>query len=325
MAVQNSLAARQNQPQKTGITTFLNSMKVVANIDQALGKDNRQRFITGVISAVNNNESLKECTNQSILSGALLGESLKLSPSPQLGHYYLVPFNDKNRGKVAQFQLGYKGYIQLAIRSGQYKKLNVLAIKEGELEYFDPLNEDIKINLMIDKWDEREEAKTIGYYAMFELTNGFRKAIYWSKKQMMAHADKYSPAFSANETVVKTKSGNKKKVSFEDFEAGNYPEQDAWMYSSFWYKNFDGMAFKTMLRQLISKWGIMSIELQNAFENDMTFTDEAGNVNHVEYADDVIDVEVIDEEIVEQPEAHEQKTESSESEPTDAQMALFGK
>lgn len=318
MAVNNSLANRQqNQPQKTGITTFLNSMKVVANIDQALGKDNRQRFITGVISAVNNNAALSECTNQSILSGALLGESLKLSPSPQLGHYYLVPFNDKNKGKVAQFQLGYKGYIQLAIRSGQYKKLNVLAIKEGELEYFDPLNEEIKINLMVDKWDEREEARTIGYYAMFELTNGFKKAIYWSKKQMMAHADKYSPAFSVKETTVKTQYGNKKKVSFEDFEAGNYPDQDAWMYSSFWYKNFDGMAYKTMLRQLISKWGIMSIELQSAFENDMTFTDEAGNVNYTEY-DDVIDVEV-----VEQPEEPQpQKTESSDN---DVAAALFGR
>lgn len=322
MAVNNQLAKRQqNQPQKAGITTFLNSMKVVANIDQALGKDNRQRFITGVISAVNNNESLKECTNQSILSGALLGESLKLSPSPQLGHYYLVPFNDKNKGKVAQFQLGYKGYIQLAIRSGQYKKLNVLAIKEGELEYFDPLNEEIKINLMVDKWDEREEAKTIGYYAMFELTNGFRKAIYWSKKQMMAHADKYSPSFSANATTIQTKYGNKNKVSFEDFEAGNYPDQDAWMYSSFWYKNFDGMSYKTMLRQLISKWGIMSIELQSAFENDMTFTDEAGNVNYTEYDDDVIDMEV-----VEQPEEpQKEKTESSDNErPASASAALFG-
>lgn len=321
MAVNNSLAARQAQPPKTGITTFLNRMDVVANIDQALGKDNRQRFITGVISAVNNNSTLAECTNQSIMSGALLGESLKLSPSPQLGHYYLVPFNDKNKGKVAQFQLGYKGYIQLAIRSGQYKKLNVLAVKEGELEYFDPLNEEIKINLMVDKWDEREEAKTIGYYAMFELTNGFKKSIYWSKKQMMAHADKYSAAFSAKETFVKTKYGDKKKVSFEDFEAGNYPDQDAWMYSSFWYKNFDGMAYKTMIRQLISKWGIMSIEMQNAFENDMTFTDESGKVNYVEADDDVIDYEP-----VEQTEPQDEKTESSVNEAaTDAKSALFGK
>ncbi len=262
MAVKNSLVGnQQGRPQKAGITTFLNSMAVVANIDQALGKDNRQRFITGVISAVNNNAALAECTNQSILSGALLGESLKLSPSPQLGHYYLVPFNDKNKGKVAQFQLGYKGYIQLAIRSGQYKKLNVLAIKEGELEYFDPLNEEIKINLMIDKWDEREEAETIGYYAMFELVNGFKKAMYWSKKQMENHALKYSPGY-------KVKKGY-----------------------TFWEKNFDMMAYKTMLRQLISKWGIMSIDLQNAIENDMTFTDESGNTSYVELDEEVIDVQ----------------------------------
>ena len=203
-----------------------------------------------------------------------------------------MPFNDKNKGKVAQFQLGYKGYIQLAIRSGQYKKLNVLAIKEGELEYFDPLNEDIKINLMVDKWDEREEAETIGYYAMFELTNGFRKAIYWSKKQMESHAMKYSQGYRAKKGYT------------------------------FWEKNFDGMAYKTMLRQLISKWGIMSIELQSALENDMTFTDESGSVNYVE-----ADSEVIDYETVEQPEEVQvEKTEDSVNEPaTDAKSALFGK
>lgn len=316
MAVNNSLAKKPQQ--RLGLAAFLNSEKVLENIDQALGRDNKQRFITGVISAVNNNPALQECTNQSILSGALLGESLKLSPSPQLGHYYLVPFNDKDNGKVAQFQLGYKGYIQLAIRSGQYKKLNVLAIKEGELEYFDPLNEEIKINLMVDNWDQREDAPTIGYYAMFELVNGFRKAIYWSKKQMAAHADKYSPAFSMHETTVKTRYGNKTKVSFADFEAGNYPKEDAWMYSSFWYKNFDGMAYKTMLRQLISKWGIMSIDLQSAFEHDMTFTDETGNVQYVEPNDDVI--------VIEPEDVPEQKPESSEPQnESSAADALFGK
>ena len=292
MEVSNSLQPAQAGKQKTGITTFLNSVAVAANIDQALGRNNRQRFITGVISAVNNNSALQECTNKSVLSGALLGESLKLSPSPQLGHYYLVPFNDKNEGKVAQFQLGYKGYIQLAIRSGQYKKLNVMAIKEGELEYFDPLNEDIKINLMIDNWDAREATPTIGYYAFFELTNGFRKAIYWSKAQMRAHADKYSPAFSAAGTTIHTKYGDKKKVAYADFESGNYDCKDEWMYSSFWYKDFDSMAYKTMLRQLISKWGIMSIDMQNAFENDMTFTDDHGSKHYgEEETDKTIDVE----------------------------------
>lgn len=290
MAVNNSLAARKNQ--KVGLTAYLTQDAVKDQINKVVGGKDGQRFMAAIISAVNTNPALQECTNPSILSGALLGESLKLSPSPQLGHYYLVPFNDKNKGKVAQFQLGYKGYIQLAIRSGQYKKLNVLAIKEGELEYFDPLNEDIKINLMVDKWDEREEAETIGYYAMFTLTNGFRKAIYWSKKQMESHAMKYSQGYRAKKGYT------------------------------FWEKNFDGMAYKTMLRQLISKWGIMSIELQSALENDMTFTDESGSVNYVE-----ADSEVIDYETVEQPEEVQvEKTEDSVNEPaTDAKSALFGK
>lgn len=330
MAVNNSLVARQeNNPQKVGITSFLNSMKVIANIDQALGKDNRQRFITGVISAVNTNPALQECTNTSILSGALLGESLKLSPSPQLGHYYLVPYDDKKKGKVATFQLGYKGYIQLAIRSGQYKKINVLAIKKGELQFFDPLNEDIQVQLMIDDWDAREQAETIGYYAMFELTNGFRKALYWSKKQMMAHADKYSPAFSKESTVVKNKYGEKTKVSFADYEAGNYDPKDSWMYSSFWYKDFDGMAYKTMLRQLISKWGIMSIELQNAFESDMTFNED-GIKEYVENDDSVIEAEYQEQPQQEAPHQEEQLSgqmniDESINQPQDAQAALFGK
>ena len=189
------------------------------------------------------------------------------------------------------------------------------------MEYFDPLNEEIKINLMVDKWDEREEAPTIGYYAMFELTNGFKKAIYWSKKQMMAHADKYSPAFSKNATQIKTKYGTyKEKVSFEDYEAGKYDPKDSWMYSSFWYKNFDGMAYKTMLRQLISKWGIMSIDLQNAFENDMTFTDDQGKVNYPDQnAEPVMDVEVSEVVPDNQP-----APEPAQSQQTDVASALFG-
>ena len=266
MAVQNSLTNKT--PQRLGFTAYLTNEAVKNQINSVVGGKNGTRFISSIVSAVNNNPALQECTNTSILSGALLGESLNLSPSPQLGQYYLVPFNDKEKGKVAQFQLGYKGYIQLAIRSGQYKKLNVIAIKEGELIRYDPLNEEIEVKL-IENEEERENAATIGYYAMFEYTNGFRKTMYWSKKKMIAHADKYSAAFSANGTTVKTKYGEKKKVSYADYQAGNYDQKDSWMYSSFWYKDFDGMAYKTMLRQLISKWGIMSIDMMSALDSDM--------------------------------------------------------
>ena len=298
MAVNNSLVARQNQ--KLGLTAYLTQDAVKNQINSVIGGRDGQKFIASIVSAVNTNSTLSECTNQSILSAALLGESLKLSPSPQLGHYYMVPFNDREKGKVAQFQLGYKGYIQLAIRSGQYKKINVLAIKKGELQYFDPLNEDIQVQLMVDDWDAREQAETIGYYAMFELTNGFRKALYWSRKQMESHALKYSQGYK------------------RDKDKGT-----AW---TFWSKDFDGMAYKTMLRQLISKWGIMSIELQNAFDADMAVINEDGSKSYVENDDSIIDMEQ-PQETPQQEQIQDNATPGSATPGphvnNDAQMALF--
>ncbi len=283
----NEIAAVQAK--KPTFTMTINSNGYRNLINKTLGEGNRaQRFIAAITSAVTTNPQLEECDAKSIVSAGFLGESLNLSPSPQLGQYYLVPFNDnKNGRKVAQFQLGYKGYIQLAIRSGQYKKLTVLAIKEGELINYNPLFEEIEVNLIEDE-DEREKAQTIGYYAMFEYINGFRKAIYWSKKKMMAHADKYSQAFSLNEKNIKVNGKMKTKVSFEDYEKGNYSQDDAWMYSSFWYKDFDGMAYKTMLRQLISKWGIMSTEMQEAYSKDMGTINSDGSVDFIDNGEDIV-------------------------------------
>lgn len=274
MAVNNKLANRSSNNKPQTFSSYLTTDLVRKKINEMVGGRDGQRFITSIISAVSVNPALSECEYGTILSAAMLGESLKLSPSPQLGQYYMVPFNDKKRScKVAQFQLGYKGYIQLAIRSGYYKKINVISIKEGELVRFDPLEEEIEVNLIEDEI-EREAAPTIGYYAMFEYHNGFKKAMYWSKQKMIAHADKYSQAFS--------KEAGYGKVSFADYESGNYKQDDAWRYSSFWYKDFDGMAYKTMLRQLISKWGIMSIELQTAIDKDMAAIHEDGTVDYVD-------------------------------------------
>ena len=267
MAVSNSLVQSRGGKPKT-FSAFLTSDAIKHKINEMVGGRDGQRFITSIISAVSTNPALSECEHSTILSAAMLGESLKLSPSPQLGQYYMVPFKDKKRGcKVAQFQLGYKGYIQLAIRSGYYKKLNVLAIKQGELIRFDPLEEEIEVNL-VENDTEREALPTIGYYAMFEYQNCFKKAMYWSREKMMAHADKYSMAFSAK--------------AFEKLQTGEILEKDLWKYSSFWYKDFDGMAYKTMMRQLISKWGIMSIDLQKAMDGDMGTINEDGSVDYVD-------------------------------------------
>ena len=276
MAVSNSLT--KTKEQKT-FSNFLMGDAIKRKINETVGGENGQRFITSILSAVSTNPTLQECEHSSIISAAFLGEALKLSPSPQLGQYYMVPFNKKSYDangkeiviKVAQFQIGYKGYIQLAERTGVYKTINVLAIKEGELIKYDPLNETIQVNLIEDD-EVREETPTVGYYAMFEYLNGFRKTMYWTKKKMLLHADKYSKAFN--------------KESYEKLQAGKIPQKDLWKYSSFWYKDFDGMAYKTMLRQLISKWGIMSIEMQEAFEKDMAEIKEDGNYNYIETSEE---------------------------------------
>jgi len=277
MAVQNSLAKR---PTKTGLTAYLTRDAVKRQINSVVGGKNGTRFISSIVSAVQTTPALQDCTNPSILSAALLGEALNLSPSPQLGQFYMVPFDNKKKGvKEAQFQLGYKGYIQLAVRSGYYKRLNVMAIKEGELVRYDPLNEEIEVNLIEDDI-VREETPTTGYFAMFEYENGFKKTMYWSKQKMLSHADKYSQAFHMN--AVESDNPRRQRVSYEDYLKGNYPKSDEWKYSSFWYKDFDGMAMKTMLRQLISKWGIMSIDLQTAVDKDMAVIHEDGSAEYVE-------------------------------------------
>lgn len=258
MKMTNSLATRTQQG---GLATYLTKDAVKQQINNIVG-ENAQRFTSAIISAVTVNQELQKCSNQSILSGALLGESLKLSPSPQLGQYYLVPFDNRQKGKVAQFQLGYKGYIQLAVRSGYYRKLNVVAIKEGELIKFNPLTEEIDVRLIEDE-DIRENTPTIGYYAMFEYTNGFRKAIYWSKAKMENHAKKYSAGYS------------------RDLQRGTQ--------YTFWSKDFDAMAYKTMLRQLISKWGIMSIDMQNAIESDMAVINEDGSKDYIDNTENIAD------------------------------------
>lgn len=311
MAVANSLANRQT---RSSMATYMSQEAVRKQINSVVGGKNATRFVSSIVSAVQTTPALQECTNQSILSAALLGEALNLSPSPQLGQFYMVPFKNNKKGcKEAQFQLGYKGYIQLAIRSGYYKKLNVLAIKEGELVRYDPLDEEVEVNL-IDDDILREEAPTMGYFAMFEYENGFRKTLYWSKKKMLAHAEKYSFAFYKN--------GGAK--SLELLEQGKIPEKDMWKYSSFWFKDFDGMALKTMLRQLISKWGIMSIDLQNAIDKDMAVIHEDGKTEYVDAVKAEDDGVVSDQELQEVQEDQPAAPGTQQPDPKGIEASFFG-
>ncbi len=268
LATTNQKSISNNQPK---FSVFMSQENIKNLVQQAVGQ-NAQSFTTAIISAVSNNPDLQKCSQVTILSAALQGEALKLSPSPQLGQYYMVPFNKKDKqGNIvsvsAQFILGAKGYKQLAMRSGQYRDIDVLEIKEGEYKGRDKATGKQLFEFIEDD-DVREEKSTIGYMAYFELLNGFRKTVYWTKNKMIKHADTYSQAFSADK--------------YDDYINGKVPQKELYKYSSFWYKNFTEMAFKTLLRYLLSQWGVMSIEMQKAIDLDNTVINENGEPSYVE-------------------------------------------
>lgn len=276
------MSAKMMPQRKPRFSEAIKSKGYQSLIYNTLGDPNRsRRFIASITSAVAVNAQLQECDAGSILAGALLGESLGLQPSPQLGQYYLVPFDCKVKGpdgkavyqtddkgnkikdsrgrwvplteKKAQFVLGYHGYIQLALRTGQYRDMGVMEIRQGEYLGRDPSTG--KPRFQFEEDDSRRiELPVIGYMAYFEYLNGFHKTLYWSRQKMLKHADTYSPAFSAE--------------AYQRLQDGDIPQNELWKYSSFWYKEFDAMAEKTMLRQLISKWGVMTTDVTTAFERD---------------------------------------------------------
>jgi recombination protein RecT len=236
-----SFAVTINQP---------NYQKLIASTIQNPAKCDR--FKAAIISAVTVNPKLQECEVGSVLAGAFLGESLGLSPSPQLGHYYLVPYSKK-----AAFQIGYKGLIQLAVKSGMYKKIVVTEIKRGELVKYNPITNEM-LFAPIEDFAEREAALTIGYYAKIELISGFTQEAYWSKEKAEAHGRRYSKG-----------------------------------YSDFWGKHFDAMAKKTVLRELLGKWGVQSSEMVSYIESEDNPADYDGELPKLElaheYADDNVE------------------------------------
>lgn len=264
MAVGNQLTQRTDGQKPVTFSKYLGGEGVKASLMNSLGSEKEvQKFTSSLLSAVSVNPDLQNCDFGSIVACGLLANALNLSLSPQLGYAYAIPFDNKKTGiKTAVFVPGYRGFIQLALRSGQYERINVIEIKEGELKKYNPLTEDIEIEIIEDE-EEREKLPTIGYCAYFKLINGYSKTLYWTKSKMELHADRYSPAFS-----LKATSGRYPKVSFHDYESGKYDKSTEWLYSSFWYKDFDGMAKKTMLRQILSKWGIMSIEMEKLYDED---------------------------------------------------------
>lgn len=237
-------------PQNKAFSTYVNKPNIQQAIINSIGEKKLPSFIASIVTVVSNNPQLQECDQNSVLCGALAGESLNLSLFPQLGQCYLVPYRDKKRGMVATFQIGYKGFIQLAINSGFYRKINAISIKQGEILGFDPLDETYNFNFILDHL-QRAKAPTIGYCAFFEMVNGYKKTIYWSKQEMEQHALKYSKSYAQHR-------------------------------GSFWDKDFDMMACKTMLRQLISKWGKMSADMITGYTLDQSVINGDGTYEYID-------------------------------------------
>ena len=221
MQTSNNQQLVQQQPRKMSFSAVINTPTMQRLIANTLQDPARcARYTASIVSAVAVNPALQNCDHNTVISGSLLGESLNLSPSPQMGQYYLVPFNNKKKGiQDAQFVLGYKGYIQLALRSGQYKHLNAMVIKQGGYKGRDPMTGEAVFRF-IEYGDEWDSLPVIGYMAAFEYLNGFSKVLYWSKEKMMNHADRYSAAFS--------------RKAYENLLAGKVPQGEMWKYSSFW-------------------------------------------------------------------------------------------
>ncbi len=253
------MSNNQLQQQKSvGITSYLSTPQIQSYLQEVVGK-HKDKFITNLVSVTNQNKQLQKCTNVSLMSGALAATTLNLNLNSSFGYAYLVPFKNNKLTKEkgyevyeAQFQIGYKGFIQLALRTGEYQKINAIPVYKSQFQSWNALTEELNI----DSFDDYSDDEVVGYVSYFRLNNGFEKTIYWSLSKMEKHADTYSQAFSLDVA--------------EKIKQGKIPERDMWKYSSYWYKNFDGMALKTMLRQILSKWGILSEELQKAIEEDQT-------------------------------------------------------
>lgn len=211
---------------------------------KAMLDKNAESFVTSVINTVNGSTALQSCEPMTIVKSAMVAATLNLPVDPNLGFAAIVPYKDKKRGMEAQFQIMYKGLVQLAIRSGQYENLNVSEVFADELDYYDPFTGEVTFK-PYNEWKMRYEAEggeVVGYYAYFKLLTGFKKALYMTKAEVEKHALAYSQSYK------------------QDKEKG-------WN-SSRWSKDFDSMAKKTVLKQLLSKYGILSIELQRAVTFD---------------------------------------------------------
>jgi len=212
----------QLNTKQQSIAEFLSSPVIQKNIESVVG-ERKQQFITSVASLVNSSEALQRVDRKSLFAACLVAASLDLPINPNLGFAYIIPYKDQ-----AQFQMGYKGFIQLAMRSGQFQTLNVTDVREGEIVANNRLSGEIEFTWL----DDRDDLAVVGYVAYMRLTNGFEKSLYMTTKELTKHGMKFSQSM---------------KKGF-----------------GLWKDDFNSMAKKTVIKMLLSKYAPMTTQMQTA-------------------------------------------------------------
>ena len=236
------------------VKSYLDSPELTERLQNAMTPQKKELFKTSLLGVINSNSLFENADPLSIIQSALVATTLDLPINPNLGYAYIIPY-----GAKAQFQLGYKGLIQLAQRTGKYQTISSSEVREGQIKDYDPLK-----GVQFD-WTVTD-GEVIGYVAYFKLINGFEKYLYMTLKDLEAHGQKYSKSYNSKDKYTKE-------------------------YNGIWRTNFDAMAKKTVLKQLISKFGIMSVEMQDAVVKDQQIIDKEGNGEYVDNNNIVIKAE----------------------------------
>lgn len=277
----------------TDVKEMLGKETIKKNFADVLGKKAPQ-FTASIVNVVSANSMLKRCSAASIIGAAFVAATYDLPIDSNLGFAAIVPYNNRRKNPEtnrwenypeAQFQIMYKGFIQLAIRSGYYERMNYAVVYEDELKSYNPITGELKFVSDFSKCTQRDsgdESKVVGYYALFKLKTGFQQELFMTRRAVENHAKKYSQSY---------------RKDLDDGKA-----------TSRWSVDFEAMALKTVIKMLLSKWGILSIDMQRAIQDDQKTFDDTGEASYgdnrrdaIEEAEDPFEQPAITAEPVQQP------------------------
>ncbi len=294
MAGQQTAKQQPAVQQQTGVSVttqvkqLISSDAVKKKFAEVLGQKAPQ-FLASITNTVAGSTQLKKCSVNSIMSAAFVAATYDLPIDSNLGFSAIVPYNESiynpqtrqwDKVPKAQFQMMYKGFIQLAIRSGYYEKMNYAVVYEDELVKYNPITGEIEFVTDFSQCTQRnagDESKVVGYYAWFRLKTGFSQELYMSTAAVDNHAKKYSQAYRYD-----IKEGKK---------------------SSKWTTDFEAMALKTVIKLLLSKWGILSVDMQRAIQDDQKIYDEDGNGTYGDNQPDIVEAQ--DAFVVQEPDSNQ--------------------